>query len=128
MTDLVTVEQLARMLDRSVRSIYDSRYRGGDLPTAMLLSNRLYFLRDDVTEWIELNHAHALALEADRHLAVELSLSRPGQSNTRQRDSKAQSRDNTSPRTPHPWSRVMPNPKAQLSTTFPFSTGDWRVS
>jgi predicted DNA-binding transcriptional regulator AlpA len=81
--DLVPVDEFASSLGRSVRSIYDSRYRGSDLPPAITIGRRLYFVQADVDEWIgeKRGRAKAEMTERQRAMTVSVGLTRPSSKN-----------------------------------------------
>ena len=76
MTYLVSVAEFANSLGRPVRSIYDARYRGSDLPPAITIGGRLYFHQSDVDDWLDGKRAEALAEKLERKQAVTLPLER----------------------------------------------------
>ena len=53
MRRLVPAAEFAEMRGRTVRSVYDARYRGSDLPLAITIGGRLYFAREDIDDWID---------------------------------------------------------------------------
>lgn len=72
MTVLVSAEDFAHSLGRDVRSIYDARYRGGDLPPAITVGGRLYFAQADINEWIDGKRSEAVAQRNARQQAIAL--------------------------------------------------------
>ena len=83
MTELVTANEFARSLDRSVRSLYDARYRGSDLPPAFTVGGRLYFDQSDIDDWFGEKRDRAKAEIAERLRATTLSVdfTRPSKKN-----------------------------------------------
>lgn len=83
MTDLVTVNEFARSLDRSPRSIYDARYRGSDLPPAITIGGRLYLHQDDINDWVSKKRdvARAEMAERSRSTTRPIALAQPSSKN-----------------------------------------------
>jgi predicted DNA-binding transcriptional regulator AlpA len=75
---LVPVDEFADGLGRSVRSIYDARYRGSDLPPGITIGGRLYFHQSDVDNWLDRKRAYAHAEKTSRQQAITRPLDRGG--------------------------------------------------
>ena len=77
MRRLLSVANLAALLGRSVRWVYDARYRGSDLPPGITVGSRLYFHADDVEEWLAAKRDRARRDAEERRRNVHLSSERP---------------------------------------------------
>lgn len=49
----ISARQLAGLLSLSVRTIYDRRRDGGDLPPLYDIGGRIRFRTDEVAEWLD---------------------------------------------------------------------------
>jgi hypothetical protein len=50
---MLTTAEVARRLRTTVRGIHDGRYRGADLPPAILVAGRLLFPSDELQAWVD---------------------------------------------------------------------------
>ncbi len=80
---LVPVAKVADRLGRNVRSIYDGRYRGSDLPPVIKIGGRLYVLEADMDAWFDEKREEAMTEMNERRQAVTRPLdhTRPSNSN-----------------------------------------------